>query len=86
MSKSSLYLFEGAPVTNAAAFFSAESDEVFESSHYKQVLDPRNLPATHSGLRLNLERDVLNVEALATHFTLLPNGKICPSESLSGLC
>ena len=61
LSKSSLYLFEGTPTTNAATFFSKESDDVFESSHYKQVLDPRNLPATHSGLRLNLERDVLNV-------------------------
>ena len=43
LSKSSLYLFEGTPTTNAATFFSKESDDVFESSHYKQVLDPRAL-------------------------------------------
>ena len=56
LSKSSLYLFEGTPTTNAADFFAAQTgkktsrghleengsssqgdDDVFESSHYKQV-------------------------------------------------
>ena len=51
LSKSSLYLFEGTPTTNAATFFSKENDDVFESSHYKQVLDPRALDRRNQDLR-----------------------------------